>query len=373
VTTHLVFFIRTLYGGGAERVFLKLAGALATAGYTVTIVAVNAPAEERDWLPANVEVVDLAARSLAAAIPKLARLLRARRPAAVLSAVSAANVVALVASALAGGRTPVIVTEHNTQSVQRADAQKFMRRTGTPWLMRRLYPRAAAIVGVSEGVSADLEQFLRLPADSVKSIPNPVVDRDLDLAAGQPIPAAWADQLAGSPLVVSAGRLVPHKDHAMLLRAFARVHDQMPEARLAILGEGESADSISAQIVELGLEDAVVAPGFQSNPYAWFARADVLALSSRYEGLPTILIEALACGARVVSTDCPSGPSQILDGGRLGTLTPVGDDEAFARALMGALRMGRWPQPPREALADYRPEAVAAAYQRVVDAVVARR
>ncbi len=368
----VALFIRTLHGGGAERVFLRLAGGLEQAGYDVTVVAVDARGHDPDWVPSGVEVVDLRARSLAAAALPLARYLRRHRPGVLLSAVSAANVIALTARLVSRLDVPVVVTEHNTQSQQRADATTLRRRRVTPWLMRRLYPRAQAVVGVSQGVADDLTSFLGLPPGAVVSVPNPVVDPTLTALAGEPLPHPWGQRVGEAPLVVSAGRLVAHKDHATLLASFALVLERIPDARLAILGEGEARQDIERLRDELGVQDSVLLVGFQANPYAWLSRATVLALSSRYEGLPTILIEALACGARVVATDCPSGPAEILDGGQWGSLVPVGDVDAFADALTDSLRLGRWPEPPQAALEPYRPERVIAGYRRIIDPLLER-
>jgi glycosyltransferase involved in cell wall biosynthesis len=139
---------------------------------------------------------------------------------------------------------------------------------------------------------------------------------------------------------------------------------------LVIIGDGPGRRAIERQRDALGLGDAVLLPGFQDNPYAWMRRADVFALSSRYEGLPTVLIEALACGARVVATDCPSGSAEILEDGRWGTLVPVGDAPAFAAALLDTLPRGRWPRHPSTPLERFRPDAVLDRFAALIDGLV---
>lgn len=366
-------FIRRLHGGGAERVFMRLAGEFQRRGHDVTVIAVQAPPHLRDWVPQGVRVIDLRARSIGTSLIPLSRHLRRHQPDVLLSAVSAINVIAITARLIARTSTAVVVTEHNTQSRQRSTATTFRRRRIIPALMRRTYPRADAIVAVSQGVCDDLEPYLGLPPGCVHAIVNPVVDDSLIHAAQEGIPARWAVRIGNAPLVVSAGRLTHHKDHETLLRAFARVVEEIPDARLAILGEGEARSDIERIRDELELGDAVLLAGFQPDVYGWFGSARVVALSSHYEGLPTILIEALAAGARVVSTDCPSGPAEILDYGRLGALVPIGDVDAFAEALIDALKAGRSEPPHPDDLARYRPESVIDQYVDLIDSILVGR
>jgi glycosyltransferase involved in cell wall biosynthesis len=197
------------------------------------------------------------------------------------------------------------------------------------------YPWADAIVAVSKGVADDLAGAARLPRDRIKVIYNPVVTEVLFRKAEEPLEHPWF--LPGCPpVILGVGRLTAAKDFPTLTRAFARVRESQ-SARLLILGEGKERDSLEKLVRELGLERDVSMPGFVDNPYAYMRRSSLFVLSSAWEGLPTVLIEAMACGCQVISTNCPSGPEEILDGGKYGELVRVGDAEAMSSAMLRAL------------------------------------
>ena len=199
-------------------------------------------------------------------------------------------------------------------------------------------------MAVSHGVGDSLAELADIPRERITTIYNPTVTPDLHAGARVPLDHPWFRPDA-PPVVPGAGRLVPPKDFPTLLRAFARVRAQRP-ARLVILGEGKRRGELETLAATLGITADTAMPGFVENPYPYMARAAVFVLSSVREGLPNVLIEALACGCPVVSTDCPSGPAEVLDGERYGRLVPTGDDAALARALCATLEKA----PPRERL-----------------------
>jgi glycosyltransferase involved in cell wall biosynthesis len=164
---------------------------------------------------------------------------------------------------------------------------------------------------------------------------NPVTTDDLPRLAAEPLDHPWVAPGA-PPIVLGAGKLKPQKAFDVLLRAFSHMRARRP-ARLVILGEGPERSRLEALARKLGVAGDVALPGFAANPFAWMSRCGVFALSSAWEGLPGVLIQALACGCPVVSTDCPSGPSEILEPGGLGRLVAVGDTEALAAAIEEAL------------------------------------
>ncbi|MEX2375495.1 MAG: glycosyltransferase [Dehalococcoidia bacterium] len=327
----LALFLPSLRGGGAERMFVALANGFATREFAVDLVLAKATGPYLEEVGAGVRIVDLGATSVARAIPGLARYLRMERPDALLSGLSHANVAALVARRIAHVATRVVVSERNTFSA--ATGSRLHRVMGL--LMRLSYPGADAITAVSKGVAVDLSRVLGVPAERVMFLYNPVVTADLLADAEKPLKETWVEA-TDSPIILGVGRLSPQKDFGTLLRAFARVRAVRP-ARLAILGEGRARGELQELARQLGCEDDVLLPGFQSNPFSWMKSASVFVLSSRWEGLPGALIQAMACGAPVVSTDCPSGPEEILEGGKWGALAPVGDDEAMARAILDTL------------------------------------
>lgn len=185
------------------------------------------------------------------------------------------------------------------------------------------------------GVADDMSEFSGLSRNRIRAVPRPVVPAHL-FAERPPIPEhPWFRQ-ADTPLILSAGALCARKDFETLLRAFARVRANRP-CRLMILGHGNRRENLLSLAAELGVAKDFSLPGFLPEPYPYMAHADLFALTSRWEGLGFVLIEALALGTPVVATDCPSGPREVLAGGRYGTLTPVGDAVALAEAISATL------------------------------------
>jgi len=197
--------------------------------------------------------------------------------------------------------------------------------------VRRFYPSADGIIAISRGVAEDLAALLSMPERRIDTIYNPVDQDAIRRRALEPLDDPWLGD-RGAPIVLGVGKLRRQKDFETLIRAFAQLRKRRP-ARLLLLGEGPERAGLEALARALGVADAVRLAGYAPNPAAWMARASVLALSSAWEGFSNVLVEALACGCPVVSTDCPSGPSEILEGGAIGPLVPVGDDTAFAAAL----------------------------------------
>jgi glycosyltransferase involved in cell wall biosynthesis len=355
-------FIPDLGGGGAQRAVVKLVRGLAGRGLAVDLVLLNQQQQHAGDVDSQARVIDLATDRVIKAVPKLVRYLRRERPGAVISFLTHANVAAVAACALAVVETRLIVVEQNTVSAVRGSLR---RDAWLPALVRRAYPRAYAVVAVSEGVASDLVSHLGIPAAKVSVIHNPVVDDALvDEAAKAPGHLWFTENSA--PVFVAVGRLNVQKDFPTLLRAF-RMLRKKQSVRLLILGEGEERARLEALITELRLTDDVALPGFSENPYACLSRAAAFVLSSRWEGLPTVLIEALACGCPVIATDCPSGPREILCGGDYGTLVPVGDVEAMSEAMGRALEAPRRSAALTEHASRYSVERAVSQYLGLLD------
>ena len=226
--------------------------------------------------------------------------------------------------------------------------------------MGRLYPLADRVIVTSAGVADDMAVYTGLPRDLIQVVPSPVVPGSLfDADLPRPDHPWFADP--GRPLILSAGELCGRKGFDTLLRAFALVRAQRP-CRLLILGRGGARQALLALAGELGVADDFALPGFVPQPYAWMAHADLFAFTSRWEGLGFVLIEALAVGTPVVATDCPSGPREILAGGRFGPLVPVGDHQAMAQAIAATLDAPLPPATLRQAARPYEIEASTDAY-----------
>jgi glycosyltransferase involved in cell wall biosynthesis len=333
LSERLAVFAPSMAGGGAERSALKLADGLSARGFEVDLVLATAQGPRMAEVPPTVRVVDLGAPRVLASLPKLASYLRREKPRALASVLVHANIVALWAAKLSRYHGRVVVVEHNTRSVAAAHG-KSRRDRFMPRLVRRFYSMADRVVAVSAGVAEDIISLAALDPAKVRVIYNPVVTPELAEYARAPVPHPWFDD--DTPVFVAAGRLRPQKDFPTLLRAFATLRARR-SARLVILGDGPEQENLQTLATELGIAADVQLPGATANPYAYMARAVAFVLSSRWEGLPTVLVEALRCGVPVIATDCPSGSREILGDGRYGTLVPVGDVRALADAMEVAL------------------------------------
>lgn len=358
----IALFIPDLSGGGTARVMVTLANNLALRHYKVDMVLINARGPNLDQLSPNIRVIDLNARRIISSIPRLANYLRKQRPSVLLSARDPANIAALLAVRWANVNTRIVVASHQTVSEANRHANGW-RKYMLPIALRQLYPSANKVVAVSEGAATDLSKIARLPLEQIKVIYNPVVSRELLLSAEMPVEHPWfrAGQL---PVILSVGRLVPAKDHDTLLRAFSLLVKRF-ESRLMILGEGPGRTRLQSLASELGVENSFSLPGYVTNPYAYMNKTAVFVLSSAWEALPTALIEAMACGIPVVSTNCPSGPFEILEGGKHGRLVPVGDVAALADALADALA-GNVAPPAASSVSRFQVDTAVDAYESVL-------
>ena len=273
-----------------------------------------------------------------------------------------ANLIALWSRRVARVRTRVVIVEQNTFSCSYQQLPKwygFMMLQ----LMRWSYPNADAIVAVSTGVANDLARVTGINGRRIRVIYNPVITPELRRKALAPPNHPWLKQQS-IPVILAVGRLTPQKDYPNLLRAFALLRQKRP-VRLLILGEGPERSVLETLAKQLGIESDIHLPGFAENPYPMMAGASVYVLSSRWEGLPTVLIEALYCSTPVVATNCPSGPSEILLGGKYGTLVDVGDSSALAQAIAAVLDSERV-SAPRESWLPFDSDTVLRDYSDVM-------
>jgi glycosyltransferase involved in cell wall biosynthesis len=325
----IAIFLPSLEGGGAERSMCRLAMGLAKRGVQVDLVLAKKIGPYLQQLPASVRVVDLRSSRMIASIPNLVRYLRDERPGSLISALSHANVIAILSHLLASSRAKLIVSERAPLFQAQANA-KFVRDRILPFLMRALYNRADHIIAISRGV-ADQLAAAGIPGDKIAVIHNPVVDNTLLEKAKEALDHHWFVPDA-PPVIVAAGRLEKEKDFQTLIRAFSLIR-KTRAIRLMILGEGESRAELHNMAKQLGVVDDVSLPGFVDNPYKYMKHAAAFVLSSLFEGFGNVIVEAMACGTPVISTDCPCGPAEILEKGRWGRLVAVGDAKAMAKAI----------------------------------------
>ncbi len=323
-------FVATSGHSGVDRAMQHLLPELARRGLNVDLLHVHGHGPELTDRPPGLRIVELGASHAYTSLPALVRYLRRERPDALLADKDRVNRVALLARALARVPTRLALSIGTTLSVNLADRGAFER-----WLQRfsigRLYPYADRVIVTSTGVADDMTAYTGLARSHIEVVPSPVIpDALLSSRPPRPDHPWFADD--EPPLILGLGELGSRKDYPTLLRAFAKVRRRRP-CRLMIIGRGKQRDKLLLLAKLLGVADDVQLPGFIPAPYTYLAHADLFAFSSRWEGLGFVVIEALAVGTPVVSTDCPSGPREILQGGKFGELVPVGDDEAMAAAI----------------------------------------
>lgn len=329
----VAIFLPDLGGGGAERCNVILANEFASRGVEVDLVVYNADGPFARLVADDVRLVVLGCRRLETSLLPFCRYVMRERPSVVMASMQHAGIVALLAKRLVGKGRRFIVQYQNTISRDYATfgpAGRFWLR-----LLGLLLPSADAVVAVSKQAAQDIVDTFPRTAGNILYIYNAVSEDAIAQLVDEPVTHPWFHD-PGTPVMLSAGRLVPLKNYQSLLDAFSRVLRVRP-ARLIIIGEGTDRSRLVSRAKELGITDSVDFAGFQANPYSFMKNARVFVLSSLQEGLPLVLIEALACGTPVVSTDCPSGPREVLEGGKWGRLVPVGDSRALADAMLATL------------------------------------
>lgn len=364
----IALFVGTLGGGGAERAMLDIGRGLANRGFVVDLVLMQSAGPYLEDVADSVRVVDLNTTGLPSTLPALMNYLRRRRPSLLLSTLPTCNAAALLARVQLRGDLPVIVRQASHFSTDHAT--RALRGRIALTVERALWRFADAVVANSCAVACDLKRIAPQISHRVRVIRNPVVWPGLRAQAAEAVDHPWLRE-DDVPVVLAAGRLSPVKNHAALLRAFALVAVERT-ARLVIIGEGAERDRLLASARELGIADKVDLPGFQRNPFAWMARARVFVMSSLFEGAPNVVVQAMACGTTVVSTDCPGGTREILGDGAWGALTPVGDHGALAAAISDAMDNPKAPWELIERANDFSAESSINGYEDAIAGVLNR-
>ncbi|MGX2032803.1 glycosyltransferase [Methylocaldum gracile] len=351
--------------GGVERMVMNLLPAFSQEGLAVDLLAIlRKPAPELIRLNGSgLRVLDLGVGHTALAVPGLVRYLKTERPLALLAAKDRAIRAAVLAKRVSRADTRLVGRLGTHLSAAMANKPALIR-WARQWPMREMYSAVDRIVAVSEGVAEDTRRIAKLPPEKIVVIRNPVITPEMMEKSRMPVDHPWFAS-SDVPVILGAGRLTRQKDFSTLIRAFARVRAFI-DSRLVILGEGRLRPSLEKLAADLGIADAVALLGHVANPYAYMARSSLFVLSSAWEGSPNVLTEALALGTPVVSTDCPSGPREILRDGLYGPLVPVGDVERLADAMLNTLQFPLENRLLREAASEYTVERSAARYLEVL-------
>lgn len=336
MSQRIALFIPDLRIGGAERVFLTLAKAFVERGHTVDLVLARAEGELLSEAPRGARVVDLGATELRfgllglglSTVLKLTGYLKREQPQAMLSTLTGANLVAVMARSLARVDTRLVLRE--------ASSLRNLRHAARFHLMCLLYPGADAVVALTQKMGSELSGKLGLSPSKVTVVSNPVDLPKLQASASESLDHAYFER-ARCSVIVAIGRLVPEKNFPALIQAFALTRQRNAEARLIILGEGALRPELEKLVTDLGLSSEVAMPGFDPNPYRWMSRAQLLAISSLWEGYPNVVLEAMALGVPVVATDYDPSIREILEHSDRASLVPAGDVEALAQALCASL------------------------------------
>lgn len=326
--------------GGVEKMMTHLAHGLIELGVQLDLLLIRKDSPYVANLPEKARFIDFKHRHAVSALPEVIRYLNKEQPNALLAAKNRANLVAILAKRLAGVKTRVVARMGTTTSV--AIAQKpWPARMAWRIPMKLLYPMADAVVAVSDGVAKDMACMTGLNRQKIHVLPNPVITPDLIILSKEKPTHPWLIK-KDSPVITAVGRLTEQKDFATLLHAFALARKEKA-LKLVIFGEGQQRAKLESLACDLGVAQDVALPGFTTNPYREVGASDLFVLSSRWEGSPNALTEALALGIPVVATDCPSGPREIL--GQMGNLVPVGDPESLAQVILATLT-----NPPSKAM-----------------------
>ena len=360
----IAILLPDLRGGGVERMRIILERGFTDSGYDVDFVLMQKTGELLSELEPHVSVYDLDVTRYRNLLVPLIRFLKRERPATLLVAMWPLTSFAIWAVKLARVSTRVVISDHSILSMSPPAKGTFgtipMRLT--MWFS---YRWADAIVGVSKGVVNDIAQLAGLESKTLFTIYNPSARGSVPTTpVSNPEIKPWLD---ASQRLIAVGTLKAVKDHVMLLNAFAGVVAVNPQASLLILGEGEMRTVMEEQIENLGLIDKVVMFGYVQDPYPYYIAADLFVLTSRYEGFGNVIVEAMECGLPVVSTDCMSGPREILEDGQFGRLVPVGDTDALTTAILATLIEAPNPERQKARASVFNVEKAAKSYLALLD------
>ncbi len=323
----ITFFIPSLRGGGAERVFVNLANEFANNGFDVDLVLVQKEGPYLGEVDKKIKIIDLKSKRVLFALIPLIFYLRKNKPSHILSTLTHANIIAIIAKKISLVNSKIIIRQEIYFSSIPSNKLKL--------IASFVYRKSDVVVALSKDMADNLIKNININKNQLVVINNPIIEK-IEKEFSDVISHPFFRNKEGK-IILSIGRLSEQKDFRNLILSFSQIREES-NAKLIILGEGDERINLNKLIKELNLEEYIDMPGFINNPYKYMANSDLFVLSSKYEGFPNVLIESLACGIPIISTDCPSGPREILDDGKYGKLVPVGDVDALAKAIGESLK-----------------------------------
>lgn len=363
---HVAIILPSLRGGGAEKVAVRLSNFFSSAGCIVDLVLVKKEGPLVGDIDPGVGVYDLDRKRTISALPSLVAYLKNRSPVVVLSLMGHTNVLATLAVLVSGFGGRLVLSVHGNLKAHRS-RQSRLRGLGLNVLTKWLYPRADSIIGVSSGLVAAIRSAVKIDPGKVHLVHNPIPQREFVIQASEPHGHPWLPPKSAreTPVVVAAGRLTEVKDFQVFIRAIAMVLEDRP-IRALIFGTGPLEEELKNQVAALNIAGNVELEGFVDNLAPFLKEADLFVLSSKNEGFSNVILEALAVGCRVVSTDCDFGPREILKAGEFGKLVPVGDAAQMARAILSSLEEAPKPEALMSRALDFDIDVIGRAYERIL-------
>jgi len=350
---------------------MLLAEKFADLGYEIDLILAKKRGQYLQQLSHNINLVDKKDKKVFLSVNSIGKYMKDTTPKVLISANERINIVALLAKKIYKAQTKVIITIHinNTKQIRNENRGFFIYvyRKLIIFIARLTYKWADHVVTVSQGVAADAAKIFKIPPSKIKVIHNPIVTGNIEYKMKLPVDHPWLKP-EEKQVILGIGRLVNQKDFYTLLSSFALVKKSMPGAKLIILGEGPQREKLEEKILALGLKEHVAMPGFVDNPYNYLYNASVFVLSSAWEGFGNVLVEAMATGTPVVSTDCPSGPAEILCDGKYGPLVSPGDIKGLATAIVKILENPPSSEQLKRRANDFTVEKAAEEYMKIINA-----
>tara|TARA_B100000700_G_C15058040_1_gene863995 strand:+ start:2748 stop:3845 length:1098 start_codon:yes stop_codon:yes gene_type:complete len=332
----ITFFIPSLKNGGAERVIIELANHMSKNGHSISLVLATGGDGYKNEIESSVKIINLNSRKTFRSLFKFCNHIKENKPDGIISALSNANCIALLARKLTRTNIPIVVSERNISLKDRFKNLSLQQKL-IHLSISLLYNESTSIIAVSKGVANSISRTYKIDSKKIKCIYNPCDMDNLNSLSIKNIEHKWFKYNTKN-IILSVGRLNKQKNYDLLLKAFSIVRKN-EDSKLIILGEGEERERLENLAIKLGLDETCLdMPGFVNNPYAFMKRSEVFVLSSDWEGLPNVVIQALALNCKIVSTDCDAGPREILDDGKLGILVEPGNELDLANAILKSLR-----------------------------------